>query len=359
MSPTLPLRRRLASALAVALLLFSGSQAFAWNNHGHRTVAAVAWEHLSPAVRARTTELLKLNPYYPRWEAALPKTVTAAEHDELIFIQAATWPDEIKDRRSGYVTDRRQPDSPVPSDYSDKRRHTYWHFRDVPFSTDGTPLPAMQTPNAETEITRHRQTLASPSATDAQKSYALVWLLHLVGDIHQPLHAVTRVSRDNPRGDMGGNKVQILGADLEHATELHEFWDNALGTTSSLRAAVKLARSLPAANARQVANMDVKRWVDESFHLAVTKVYVAPIKDGSGPFRITENYRASTKSVTRDRAELAGERLASALHQDFSVTAARTQGANGIPSIVWYVVGCVLVSLLLALVWWVIARRKK
>ena len=84
------------------------------------------------------------------------------------------------------------------------------HFVDVPFSPDGTPLPEIPTPNAQTRINDFRAVLASNSP-DALKSYDLSWLLHLVGDIHQPLHGTTRVTHSRPGGDDGGNGLGVVG----------------------------------------------------------------------------------------------------------------------------------------------------
>src|SRR6202042_1762839 len=74
--------------------------------------------------------------------------------------------------------------------YTDLLRHRYWHFVDTPFSQDGSTLPAIPAPNAQTQIAAFRAVLAS-AEPDELKSYDLVWLLHLVGDVHQPLHCVT------------------------------------------------------------------------------------------------------------------------------------------------------------------------
>ena len=64
-------------------------------------------------------------------------------------------------------------------------------------------------PNVETETAVFRQTLSS-NATSKLKSYDLVWLLHLVGDIHQPLHCTSRFTSTQPQGDSGGNDVTCL-----------------------------------------------------------------------------------------------------------------------------------------------------
>src|SRR5262245_44384541 len=73
--------------------------------------------------------------------------------------------------------------------YDDLARHKYWHFVDLPFSDDHTTLPTVPTPNAETQIAAFRAVLATESndpKLEKLKSYDLSWLLHLVGDVHNP-----------------------------------------------------------------------------------------------------------------------------------------------------------------------------
>src|ERR1043166_6837010 len=74
----------------------------------------------------------------------------------------------------------------------------------------GPPPPPVPVPNAQTRITDFRAVLASDSP-DLLKSYDLSWLLHLVGDVHQPLHCASLVSHAKPDGDSGGNGVKLSG----------------------------------------------------------------------------------------------------------------------------------------------------
>jgi len=308
-------------ALVVLLALTLGSAAYAWNDRGHMAVAYVAYQQLKPATRDRVNALLKLNPQYGDWAATVDKevpTASAADKDMMIFMLAATWADAIK-RDSSYIKDGSQggnrPDgSPDPgknTGYDDKLMHKYWHFIDTPFSTDGTPLPAIPTPNAEERIALFRQVLAS-SSEDGLKSYDLVWLLHLVGDIHQPLHASTRVSATDPDGDAGGNNVKLSC----NKCELHAFWDGLLGPSNNLNTVVKAARKLPKANGGLAGKHDEKDWVAESFQEAQTIVYSAPIGPGDGPFTLTTAYKKQAGKLAKQRIALAGTRLARLLNDE-------------------------------------------
>jgi hypothetical protein len=305
---------------AVLALVLSGP-ALACNDRGHMTVAFIAYQQLTPTTRDRVNALLKLNPKYNDWSATVDKEAPGGLADDknlMIFMIAATWADGIK-RDSTYTQDGSQngnrPDgSPDPgknTGYDDLLMHKYWHFIDTPFTTDGTALPAILTPNAQERIRLFRTVLASTSA-DPVKSYDLTWLLHLVGDVHQPLHASTRVSSTDLNGDSGGNLVKLSCT----SCELHAFWDDLLGTSNNLKTVVKGARKLQAAEAALAAKSDEKDWIAESFMESQPTVYASPIAAGNGPFTLTAWYKKNAGKLAKVRVELAGARLANLLNTE-------------------------------------------
>jgi S1/P1 Nuclease len=314
-------RKALAAALALALAAGLSGQAFGWNDRGHMSVAYIAYKQLTPTTRDRANALLQLNPKYSDWAATVDKEVPTASVDDknlMIFMIAATWADQIK-RDATYTRDGSQngnrPDgSPDPgknTGYDDLLMHKYWHFIDTPFTKDGTALPAIPTPNAQERIALFRTVLASTSA-DGLKSYDLTWLLHLVGDVHQPLHASTRVSSTDPDGDAGGNSVKLDCSKCE----LHAFWDDLLGTQNNLKTVTKAARKLPKANAALAAKSDEKDWIAESFTESQQTVYAAPIAAGDGPFTLTAQYKKNAGKLAKQRVALAGARLANLLNTE-------------------------------------------
>jgi hypothetical protein len=312
--------KHLLSGIIVLLLALGARPLFAWDDEGHMIVAYVAYKQLTPAARDRVNALIKLNPKYQDWLAILPAGASQADKDMMIFMIAATWADQIK-QDSTYTADGSDngdrpdgsPDPTANTGYGDKLRHKYWHFIDQPFSTDGAALPAIPTPNAQERIALFRGVLASTAADDL-KSYDLVWLLHLVGDVHQPLHSATRVDRNDPNGDAGGNQVKLSCTGCQ--SELHAFWDDALGTSQQSKSAISTGKKLPSADPVLAAKSSEADWISESFQAAQQSVYAAPIGAGLGPFQLSSQYKKSAKTLAQQRVALAGARLGNLLNSE-------------------------------------------
>lgn len=313
--------RVLTSSVTVLLLT---SPVFSWNGVGHMAVGYVAYQHLKPATKARASALLKLNPDYSNWMKQIPEGTSSQDQEMILFMIAATWPDQIKGEAEYSVdgapgSNGNLPDGSSSSQnigYKDKLQHRYWHFIDMPFSGDGTKLPPVPNPNVETQIVAFRKVLASSSANDDLKSYDLVWLLHLVGDVHQPLHCVTRVSSAEPDGDKGGNNERITCSDCNGAAALHALWDSVLAPGFDPAVAEAAAKTLPQADSRSASDIDTATWIQESVDEAEHQVYVAPIGAGDGPFTITPAYLEAAKRLGSERIALAGARLANVLNSE-------------------------------------------
>jgi hypothetical protein len=297
--------------LVALAILASMSSAYAWNSEGHMIVAEIAWSHLNQPKRDRAIQLLKLNPDYQNWIAGVPDV----QKDEFAFLRAATWPDAIKERGEGHIFDGEEPSGPSSGQnigYSDKNQHRYWHFVDTPFSRDGTPLIQPVTPNAQSQIQLFEATLDSISASDDVKSYDLVWLEHLVGDVHQPLHATSQFSSAFPSGDEGGNRVSICITNCHQ--NLHAFWDDILGTSIDPADAIAAAGRLAPPQSSDAAVSDVGTWISNSFNDAQNIAYGAPIGIGPGPFPIDDRYTAAARAEAEKQIALAGLRLSNLLN---------------------------------------------
>ncbi len=321
-TPSTPTPRGIA-ALLLTITLGTPPRAVAWNDQGHMSVAYIAYQQLTPTTKARLKALLALNPYASdpeKWPKLLAKGPAGEDVDEMTFMIAATWPDAIR-RDKTYHSDGLQGGDRPPTDgtatnnsgYDDHAMHKYWHFVDTPFSPDGTVLPPIPTPNAQDRITAFRGVLKS-NEPDALKSYDLVWLLHLAGDVHQPLHCATRVTAPDKEGDAGGNAVKLTTCG---SCELHGFWDQALGTSTSLKTVITRAKTIPQAKGTATSDLNEADWVDESFAAAKKTAYKKPpIGGGHGPFTPTKGYRTAVGSIAEKRIALAGARLANILNAD-------------------------------------------
>ncbi len=308
--------RNLSGALMLILVLSATS--YAWDDQGHMMVAAVAYQKLTQQTKDRVDALLVLNPDRDHWLALIPAGTSATKRKMMLFMIAATWPDRIKSdpdyHTDGTHNGNRPPDDPSASQnigYDDLARHKYWHFVDLPFTQDGTVLPPIPTPNAQTQIALFRAVLASNSS-DTLKSYDLSWLLHLVGDVHQPLHCTTRVGLNQPEGDDGGNGVKLASP-----ANLHTFWDDVLGVSHIPSVAASAAALLPSAPAAVANDLDVSHWTDESFMAAKQTVYKQPpIGVGAGPFTLPPSYKTAAGNLAKKRIALAGARLAKILNEE-------------------------------------------
>ncbi len=289
------------------------------------TVAAAAWKRMSPEARAKAVALLRLNPD----SDALLKGVSPQNADAGLFLKAATWSDEIK----AIYEDKSNVPPHKPTDaqnigYSDCLQHRYWHFKDLPFSRDGTALHEPEVPNAASEIRLMVAALSDPQTPDEVKSYDLSWLLHIVGDIHQPLHATMRFTQSDPGGDGGGNGVLfcVPGKPCtkkeKRFSNLHLFWDGALGNSESVNSALSLAclgpagssgHCLPEPDPAAAAVTDPDQWAEESFELAKKIAYRPPVRGAEGPYYVTDAYRARAGSTAEKQVALAGARLAGLL----------------------------------------------
>ena len=318
----------LRACLCAVLLALFPTFLLAWGGIGHMTVAYVAYQKLTPAVKARVRDLLKLNPEYANWEKQISAGTSADDHDRMLFMIASVWADDIKGepQYSDDGTDGGNTPGGAASSqnigYGDLLRHKYWHFVDTPFSMDQTPLPSIPAPNAQTQIVAFRAVLAS-SQPDELKSYDLVWLLHLIGDVHQPLHSVTRVTRFAPKGDAGGNRVKLFG---DAASNLHVYWDDLPGfeckfcsdKVQCANRATVLGKTLQSSSAKSGHKTDTAAWIRESFEYARGKVYRDPIGLADQPYTIVPGslYERQAYKLALNRIAAAGERLAQVLNAE-------------------------------------------
>jgi hypothetical protein len=218
------IRRLLLLPLAVLLaaILTAPAGAGAWSAQGHELVGAIAEARLSPAARALVHELA----------GDLP----------LSSPEIAAWADEVKDART-------RP----------------WHYVNIPFGA-GRYVAARDCPDgacAVAALQRAEAVLRDPRASAVARADALRWVVHLVGDLHQPLHA-------GDGRDRGGNDLRVRLRHRRQPTNLHRVWDHEVvapivGRRGTERAARALLADVPARTATAwAAELDPAVWAEES-----------------------------------------------------------------------------------------------
>ena len=188
-----------------------------------------------------------------------------------------------------------------------------WHFIDIPYdplSPDAEPaLP--EPPHAISQLAAMSEELGRVDDPE-KKADALCFVLHLIGDLHQPLHCITRITADfpAPKGDAGGNLFKIGG----HYRELHRLWDDSVNLMlqdSAEDLAVEIMQKHTRDSlARAVAVKEPETWARASYAIAVEHGY-RPLEDGAdGVPRPSSGYLRKARDIGQRQAALGGYRLA-------------------------------------------------
>jgi hypothetical protein len=272
----------LGLALAACGALFWPTAALAWGQQGHRIVARIAQRNLSPKARQEVRKLLR-----------------PGETLESV----ATWADVIRDSR---------PET--------KR----WHYVDIPLKEAGydpardcqrTPLgdciiQALDESRSiladPARLERLKLTLADERESRQTRAEALKFLVHFVGDLHQPLHCA-----DND--DAGGNKLKVTFFGV--SSNLHKVWDTDIiaragfGQTANRAAALPMTRETVT-----LAGESFVDWALEAHRLAAEHAY----QNIPTNKRLGQDYYLKNRSVIDGQLQRAGLRLAKLLNEVFN-----------------------------------------
>lgn len=295
----MPVKRIMSTVSAAIGLVFLTSNAWAWDGAGHMVIAAEAYQNLSPELKAQAFDVLKAHPDFAKWTNAYhpnPNFDLAA----YVFMRSSTWPDEI--RRSGNAYD-----------------HPNWHFIDYPLRPPSFLLVADPRPtdNVLYGVVQCEKTLSNPGAGPELRAAYLSYLIHLIGDLHQPLHCESFFGGDYPEGDRGGNDFYVRPA--QQGVRLHGIWDGLLGTSPNLRTqwnyAIKLDAEFSRSDLTELAEYTrPPAWTLESRQLAIDKGYLngelKGSRDADSAPPLPDGYLKTAKAVAERQAALAGYRLA-------------------------------------------------
>lgn len=302
---------------ALILALFTAAfSAYAWNAAGHHIISAMVYDRLTPAARARADDLIRRHPdYETHFLKGVLESASPAVRARSAFINASVWPDEIRNDPRFYNEERADvTPTPLLPGFPDMGRHVTWHYIDIPFSQDGTPLQDPPFPNAVTEIERLMVAVGKPVGDAENPVYALPWLLHLVEDLHNPLHAVTRFSRDNPDGDRGGNLIFV-----QPGNNLHAFWDGLAAPDPATPAAVDaLASQLRRTGTKRPISAGPAIWAQEGVEIAKKSVYSFGLSSGTKdrPIMLSTKYQNVAKQLYREEFAAAAARLSNLLNRE-------------------------------------------
>jgi S1/P1 Nuclease len=315
--------------LALLFCLLSPVATMGWNGTGHMTVAYIAYKKLNHTsghdTRARVDALLKQHPDY----ATLSSGISSNNPNRglIVFMRAAIWPDKIKqDGRFFDENDQESQPKPTLPGFPNMKMHKLWHYYDEPYNPDGSHAEPAKSPNALETINWFRQAIGSTNVSPGFQAYDLSWLIHLVGDVHQPLHCIARFTHLHsgmhfPDGDRGGNEFKIqsflLPGTNVHVDNLHSFWDDLLGVRTDPQFISSVAMSIAAPSAADHPDdLTTRHWIDESNELARTLAYtLGPDEPGDPKPQISNAYFNQAQLVAPKRVALAGYRLAAILNE--------------------------------------------
>ncbi len=294
----------------LALLWQLTTPALAWNAAGHRLIAYLAWESMDPTTRSAVAGVLRRHPDFARWQARAGD----ADPDLGAFLEASTWPDDIRHDRRFFSAGLEEPTPALPG-FPDMERRLNWHYVDRP--PDSGQAAAASAGQLDRQLVALAHTLADPRSSVGERAYALPWLIHLVGDAHQPLHAASRYGSDG-QGDSGGNAVEIVNPFQPHypSTNLHRYWDELPGPPWLRgRQLQSTARSLSALYQPPPVSGTPAQWIAESRELARTAAYPPA---GDAVPTISATFHANSLELARRRVVEAGYRLAEELKRLFA-----------------------------------------
>jgi len=256
-------RHNLCVIFAAASFVIT-QRAAAWGNEGHRVVAAIAAAHLSPDASRAVGELLATEP-----EPTLPGV--------------ASWADDIRPQR---------------------RETAPWHFANL--RGECRYVPERDCPDGQcvvAQIAHFEAVLADPSESAAARREALKFVVHLVGDLHQPLHV-------NSQQDKGANTFQVQFEG--RGTNLHHIWDteivNAIDPVWHTVAAQLAGDSGTPVRFTRPEQFDPAHWAEDTCEKVQTQgIYPAG-------HIIDAGYVDGNKALAQHQLQIAGERLAAVLN---------------------------------------------
>lgn len=302
---------RAAALLGLIAAASVATSASAWTRPGHMVTAAVAYDEigrLRPDLLATLGAILDAHPDRGPFQVAVDRT-TGAERARRMFLECARWPDDVR------LTPQDQPT---------------WHAAlwpvvaaDAPAQTRARLTGRHDAPSGEAlqALALNYAVLADPRAAVPARAQALCWVLHVTGDIHQPLHTAELFSAAYPAGDMGGGRQFVRDPLGGGSIALHWLWDDSISRSGLAADADRRARELEALHPRAAFRTlgpfrpdAFAGWArEESYRLAVSVAYGAGVPTAPAEAAAAAVPDAKWQEIRREaeaRAALAGYRMA-------------------------------------------------
>lgn len=314
--------------LLFAMLFVFAFSVRAWDDVGHKLTGYVAWQTMSPDVREKVIKILRSAPEDSDLGVLYPTgSRSDAAKDLEFFMIATTWADIVRDR-----------DFKVRYE---KYHKSNWHYSDTFWAQENNQVKILDKPNEEggkavEKLFEFEKVLKNANSSNPDKAIALAWILHLGGDIHQPLHTSARVTELEPKGDQGGNTFLLTPKETprNQQVNLHWFWDSIVMRNVTRKndacdadylapIGKQMMKKYPLAktqNSLNVEKFDV--WQQESFKVATTELFPSTLIRFQMP---TENYKKNAYKIAEKQISLAGYRLGAMLNQIFGANQTNAQ----------------------------------
>lgn len=311
--------------LGAIFLTFFAISGFAWDDVGHKISGYIAWQRMSPAARENVIKILRsapedaqLSTFYMS-NGPEPEEVRKRE----FFMLVTTWADIVRDRA-------------FPLRYKNYHKGN-WHYDDTFWKqVDGKVEELTGLPEggvAVAKLNDFDKLIRDASAKDADKAIAIAWIMHILGDLHQPLHTSARVTDLEPKGDQGGNLFLLSPKDAprERQLNLHWFWDSIVGRNIPIKddacerdyveeIAERFMKKYPFASVQSKLKVgDYQALQQESFAYNPTDVFSADLIRFSPP---SEKYKKNAFRVAEQQIAMAGYRMGELFNNVFGATAA-------------------------------------
>ena len=329
-----------AKAILQTLILFLigiylPQNAYSFSKGGHKIAAVIAHQQMTAERRG---EILRILAEHPRYQIdfldEMPSEIAdgrSSDREQWLFGQAAIWPDLARN---------------FPGDERRKYHRGGWHFINLPIYLQDSDEEELSDDlgvnlskrwrqgldemslNAVQVLDWVKKTFADEETSDAERAVQICWVMHIIGDLHQPLHTTALFSQELfPRGDKGGNSVTVRTSRLGGTTNLHSLWDGLLGKDISFNTVKRRAFEATSDEyIRSQAESGVSvtspwNWAIEGSEYSRDYVYSENIRSvlihrangGEREIILYSDYKSEAGEIAKMRVAVGGYRLAAFL----------------------------------------------